>query len=48
MWRDGSGSPGAADTGGDGRQTESAAADTEQLRLLLRRYRTLFNQICPP
>ena len=44
---DGSGSPGPADPAGDG-QRAAGVPDTEQLRLLLRRYRVLFNQICPP
>ncbi len=44
---DGTGAPGAAEPADDG-QPAAGGPDTEQLRLLLRRYRDLFSQICPP
>ena len=43
-----SGSPAATVSSGADRPAADGGADTEQLRLLIRRYRDLFNQLCRP
>ena len=43
-----SGSPGGTVSSGADRRAADGGADTEQLRLLIRRYRDLFNQLCRP
>jgi hypothetical protein len=40
MWEDG--------PAGDAAPAGSGAADTEQLRQMMQRYRALFNQLCRP
>jgi len=42
------GSPESADPAASGQQATEGAPDTEQLRLLMHRYRDLFNHICQP
>jgi hypothetical protein len=43
-----SGSPAGTVSSGADRPAADGGADTEQLRLLIRRYRDLFNQLCRP
>jgi len=43
-----SGSPAGTVSSDAGRRAADGGADTEQLRLLIRRYRDLFNQLCRP
>jgi hypothetical protein len=43
-----SGSPSGTVSSGADRRAADGGADTEQLRLLIRRYRDLFNQLCRP
>ena len=43
-----SGSPAGTVSSGAGRPAADGGADTEQLRLVIRRYRDLFNQLCRP
>jgi hypothetical protein len=43
-----SGPPAGTVSSGADRRAADGGADTEQLRLLIRRYRDLFNQLCRP
>jgi hypothetical protein len=43
-----SGSPAATVSSGEDRPAADGGPDTEQLRLLIRRYRALFNELCRP
>jgi hypothetical protein len=43
-----SGSPAGTVSSGAGRPAADGGPDTEQLRLLIRRYRALFNELCRP
>jgi hypothetical protein len=45
---DGKGTTGVGDRGDADQPAAGGVTDTEQLRLLLQRYRVLFNQICRP
>jgi hypothetical protein len=45
---DGIDAPSVTDSDGTGQRTPTGAPDTEQLRVLMRRYRSLFDEICRP